>query len=100
MKTANHNITASWDTLSDQAQQAAETYLRAAQMALDRSGLRHDTTHIIELAALMQREFASAASVVASQNVRDGLLSLGESLQSLPGALHDEFQPYLQGDDA
>ena len=77
------DITASWETLMDQAGYTAKRYLADAVEILGNSDMKYTTGDAIALAAIMASDFHAASVGVAAQNIRRGLESITYKLDEL-----------------
>lgn len=73
-------VTASFDTLMNQAKLTGDDYFRAARRILTESELAFSASDVIALARVMAEDYHDSATLIASQNIADAIDNLASRI--------------------
>jgi len=74
------DVNADWDTLFNQSKFSAEDFFSYAKKILDIEEVEYKTSDVIALVNIMAYDLRTTSILVASQNIRDAILELSQTM--------------------
>ena len=75
-----HDVNADWDTLFGQSKSSIGEYFIYAKRILEMEKVEYKTSDVIALANIMAYDLRTTSILVASQNIRDAILELSQTM--------------------
>ena len=75
-----HDVEASWDTLFGQSKSSIGEYFIYAKNILEKEEVEYKTSDVIALANIMAHDLRTTSILVASQNIRDAIWELSQTM--------------------